>query len=75
MTVKKDILSDPIIGENGVYILAVSNITAPSETEQKAGSDVARNYIERSFDSRTNYYAYEALKELAKIKDNRREFY
>lgn len=75
MTVEKDILSDPIIGENGVYILAVSNITAPSETEQKAGSDVARNYIERSFDSRTNYYAYEALKELAKIKDNRREFY
>ncbi len=75
MTLEKGAVSDPIIGENGVYIVSVSNNTTPSETELKTNASLARNYVERSYASRTNYYAYEALKELAKIKDNRREFY
>jgi peptidyl-prolyl cis-trans isomerase D len=72
---EKGKISAPIVGENGVYVLAVNNIDQPSETELKAKVAVVRNYIERSYGARTNYYAYEALKELAKIKDNRREFY
>ncbi len=70
---EKGIVSDPIIGENGVYVLSVNNITEPSETN--TNKDLARNYVERNYSANVNYVAYEALKELAKIKDNRREFY
>lgn len=72
-SLEKDVVSDPIVGENGVYVLSVSNITEPSETD--ANKDLARNYVERNYSANVNYVAYEALKELAKIKDNRREFY
>jgi peptidyl-prolyl cis-trans isomerase D len=72
---EKDLLSQPIIGENGVYVLTVNSITEPGEIENKASIDLSRNYVERNYAARTNYYAYEALKELANIKDNRREFY
>jgi peptidyl-prolyl cis-trans isomerase D len=70
----KGVISDPIAGENGVYLISVTNITEPSG-DDGSGTDLARNYIERSNGAKTNYFAFEALKELAKIKDNRREFY
>jgi peptidyl-prolyl cis-trans isomerase D len=75
VSIEKGVISDPLIGENGVYVLSVNNITEPSDAENKTGSDMARNYVERNYAARTNYFAFEALKELAKIKDNRREFY
>ncbi len=75
LAMEKGVISKPITGENGVYVLSVNNITAPAETDLKTGTELARNYVERSYAARTNYYAYEALKELAKIRDNRREFY
>jgi peptidyl-prolyl cis-trans isomerase D len=74
LALDKGILSDPIIGENGVFVLTVNNINAPAETETN-GSPLAKNYVERNYAARANYYAYEALKELANIRDNRREFY
>lgn len=74
LALDKGILSDPIIGENGVFVLTVTNINAPAETET-TGSTLARNYVERNYAARANYYAYEALKEMANIRDNRREFY
>jgi peptidyl-prolyl cis-trans isomerase D len=73
-SLEKGIISEPITGENGVYVLAVNNIAEPDVTST-AGPSLARNYIERNFAARANYYAFEAIKELAKIKDNRREFY
>jgi peptidyl-prolyl cis-trans isomerase D len=73
-SLEKGVISDPIAGENGVYLISVNNITEPS-AEDISGTDQARNYIERSNGAKTNYFAFEALKELAKIKDNRREFY
>jgi peptidyl-prolyl cis-trans isomerase D len=74
MSLDKGVISDPIIGENGVYVLAVNNTTEPSSSDKQT-SAIARNFVERNYAARTNYYAYEALKELANIKDNRREFY
>jgi peptidyl-prolyl cis-trans isomerase D len=67
-------ISEPIKGENGIYVISVNNITPPA-SEDNTKINMARNYIERNYGARTNYYAYEALKELAKIRDNRREFY
>jgi peptidyl-prolyl cis-trans isomerase D len=75
MSLDKGIISNPIIGENGVYVLSVNNITIPAEANSQSTIAVAKNYIERNYAARANYYAYEAIKELAKIKDNRREFY
>lgn len=75
LSLEKDVISAPIIGENGVYILSVNNINTPSETENQTAVNIQRNYVERNYAARTNYYAYEALKELAEIQDNRREFY
>jgi peptidyl-prolyl cis-trans isomerase D len=74
-SMEKGVISAPIIGENGVYVLSVNNITTPSEAESQATVNLSRNYVERNYAARTNYYAYEALKELAEIRDNRREFY
>jgi len=68
----KGAVSKPVVGENGVYVLSVNNINAP---EEPANTELSRNYVERNYAARTNYYAYEALKELANIKDNRRMFY
>jgi|WetSurMetagenome_2_1015567.scaffolds.fasta_scaffold01803_4 peptidyl-prolyl cis-trans isomerase D len=74
-SLEKGTISDPIIGENGVYVLVVINITVPSEVEKENSVNLSKNYVERNYAARTNYFAYEAIKELAKIKDNRREFY
>lgn len=75
LALEKGVISSPIIGENGVYVLSVNTISTPAETELQAGTDLARNYVERNYAAKTNYFAFEALKELARIKDNRREFY
>lgn len=69
---EQGVVSEPIIGENGVYVLAVNNINTPGE---QTNPELSRNYVERNYAARTNFYAYEALKDLANIKDNRRMFY
>jgi len=71
---EKGVVSEPIPGENGVYMINVTNITEP-EANIESGIEVSRNYIERGYGAKTNYAAYEALKEMANIKDNRREFF
>jgi peptidyl-prolyl cis-trans isomerase D len=74
LALNKGVVSDPIIGENGVYVLSVNNVNEPAPAEAQT-ANLSRNFVERNYAARTNYYAYEALKELAKIKDHRREFY
>lgn len=74
MAMQKGSISEPIAGENGVYVLSVNNITEPAASDAQTAA-VARNFVERNYAARANYFAYEALKELAKVKDNRREFY
>ncbi len=74
-SLEKGKLSQPIIGENGVYVLAVNDIVEPTEQDLKTMTEAARTNIIRGYGARTNYFALEALKELANIKDNRREFY
>ncbi len=74
MAMQTGTLSAPITGENGVYVLSVNNITEPVASDIQTAA-VARNFVERNYAARANYSAYEALKDLAKVKDNRREFY
>ncbi|MBN1142861.1 MAG: SurA N-terminal domain-containing protein [Bacteroidales bacterium] len=74
MAMQKGTLSEPISGENGVYVISVNNIAEPAASDIQTDA-VARNFVERNYAARANYFAYEALKDLAKVKDNRREFY
>jgi peptidyl-prolyl cis-trans isomerase D len=74
-SLEKGKVSQPIVGENGVYVLAANDIVQPSEEELKSMTEAVRNNIMRGYGARTNYLALQALKELANIKDNRREFY
>jgi peptidyl-prolyl cis-trans isomerase D len=74
MAMQKGTISEPITGENGVYVLSVNNITEPAASDVETAA-VARNFVERNYAARANYYTYEALKGLANVKDNRREFY
>jgi len=74
-SLEKGKVSQPIIGENGVYVITVNDVVQPGETEVKAMTEQVRSNIIRNYGARTNYNTYEALKELANIKDNRREFY
>jgi peptidyl-prolyl cis-trans isomerase D len=74
MAMQKGTISEPITGENGVYVLSVNSITEPAASDIQTTA-VARSFVERNYAARANYFAYEALKDLAKVKDNRREFY
>ncbi|MBN2481750.1 MAG: SurA N-terminal domain-containing protein [Bacteroidales bacterium] len=67
-------LSIPITGENGVYVMTVKDMS----DDVAGGSqsmEQARMYIEQNYSVLTTYYAYDALRELAGIEDNRREFF
>ena len=67
-------ISDPITGNNGVYVISPTNINEPEEPDEK---DIMneRALIERNFATRVYYSAYEILKEIAKIDDLRANFY
>lgn len=66
-----DQLSQPVNGNNGVYVIVVSNIVDPAETalaSQKSRMTTLR-------ESQANYEAFEALREAANIQDNRAKFF
>ncbi len=70
----KDKISAPIKGKNGVYIFVVTSITpAPDAKGMNLSADKTK--LSQGVQSRANYQAYEALKELADITDNRAKFY
>lgn len=74
LTLEQGRLSEPIVGENGVFVLEVQNFTGNvSESQQQV--DQVRRYIEQDYSILTTYYAYDALKEVADVEDNRREFF
>ncbi len=69
----KSKISEPIIGNNGVYVVYVSNITnAPIAPNSYADSKKRMGY---TYQSRASYECNNALKKLADIVDNRSKFY
>ncbi len=63
-------LSYPIKGENGVYIIEVTNIT-----RQDISPEIYKQRELQQMQRTAAYRAYEALKEAADIKDKRYRFY
>ncbi len=68
----QDILAGPVKGNNGVYIITVTNITNPEETENHTA---ILSRLKSTYNSRAGYEAFEALKESANIVDKRYKFY
>ena len=67
-----DRLTNPVKGLNGVYVLDVTSVTEPEKITDF--SQVKTNLL-TTYRTRTNFEAYNALKEHAKIKDERSKFF
>lgn len=68
---KVNVLSKPIKGENGVFVLAVTSVnegTLPKDFKNK------QKEMEQQSAGRTDYEMYDALKEKANIEDHRGKF-
>ncbi|MEA1886343.1 MAG: peptidylprolyl isomerase [Bacteroidota bacterium] len=65
-------LSDPIEGENGIFIISVNNVNVE---EQGPGTDIIRNRLASTHEARASFEVFEALKEEADIEDKRYKFY
>ena len=68
-----DEISEPIIGNNGVYVITVTSVNKPENLEfLKEREKIS---YERSYASQANYASFEALKKKAEVVDNRAEFF
>ncbi len=65
-------ISEAIVGENGVYVVRVDEIT---EVPEATDLTFIQDEMARSFESRIDVEVFEALKENAGIVDNRSKFY
>ncbi len=68
-----DQISKPMIGESGVFVIAVTNRTEPPVEEAVDPAVKAR--LKYSMESRSNYEAYNALLDAANVQDNRLELF
>jgi len=72
-TLEKGKLSTPIKGNQGVYVLSVTNTTTDEVTNETV--NVYKSRLEQGYQYRTNYQAYQALKDNANVIDKRYKFF
>ncbi|MBE9466941.1 MAG: SurA N-terminal domain-containing protein [Bacteroidetes bacterium] len=72
ITLPKDKLSEPIIGNNGIYVIVVKSIKKPNENLDINKEKV---FLTQNLLNQIEYHSYEALKENSNIKDSRSKFY
>jgi peptidyl-prolyl cis-trans isomerase D len=68
---KQGIVSGPVKGNNGVFMLTVNNVTTAGAQDLK----LLKDRLLATFQMRGNYEAYEALRKGANIIDKRYKFY
>jgi len=73
-SLEKDKFMGPIKGANGVYVLKATSVTPAMIPEGKDWTEDQFKLTD-ALRKRANYQAYEALKTLADIKDNRAKFF
>lgn len=71
-TLESNVVSKPIEGTRGVYVVQVKN-KSEQPIEDKISSE--RSYLTTSLTSRVRYEVYNAIKEASEIEDNRSNFY
>jgi peptidyl-prolyl cis-trans isomerase D len=69
--VKQGVVSGPVKGTNGVYMLVANNVT----TTQGEDLKLIRDRLKTNFQMRGSYEAYESLRKGANIIDKRYKFY
>ena len=67
-----DQISGPLVGESGVFVIAVTNRTEATAAEDDAAAKARLKY---SLESRSNYEAYNALVDAANVQDNRLDIF
>lgn len=72
LALEKDEISKPLEGNNGVYVIQITNITEPETTGNLA---LQKQSLKRTFQSRVQRQVLEVLKDNAEITDNRINFY
>ncbi len=65
-------ISEPIKGDVGVFVVQVSEITAPPAAKDYLAN---QTQVQTSIKQRVDYELFEALKEKADVQDNRAKFY
>ena len=65
-------VSEPIKGENGVYVISVSSAT---DQPQMNDQGMVRMRMAGMYSNRVNYEAFNVLKKIADIQDERSKFY
>jgi len=68
---KQGVVSGPVKGDNGVFMLTVNSATASSDEDLK----LLKERLTSTFQMRGSYEAYEALRKEADIVDKRYKFY
>lgn len=73
LSLEENVMSEPIIGTNGVYVINVTSVTNPDISDTRIASEKAR--LIRAKEARANVEPLNALKEEAKIVDGRAKFF
>jgi peptidyl-prolyl cis-trans isomerase D len=68
---KQGVVSGPVKGSNGVYMLALNNLTATQGEDLK----LLHDRLKTTYQMRGTYEAYDALRKAANIVDKRYKFY
>ena len=68
-----DKISQPLVGESGVFVVSVTDRSEPS-TEAEDSEEV-KTRLKYAIESRSNYDAYNALVDAAKVQDNRLDLF
>jgi peptidyl-prolyl cis-trans isomerase D len=70
-SIPENTLSEPVRGENGVYVIRVNSVSIPEEKNL----DQTKSMLVQSKQARVRIEAFETLKENADINDNRHKFF
>jgi len=70
---EKGKMSAPVKGNQGVYMVLVTNESSDEVTDDTV--DAFKNRLEQGYQYRTNYQAFQALKDNANVVDKRYKFY
>jgi peptidyl-prolyl cis-trans isomerase D len=69
---KANVLSAPVKGDNGVYVILVTKV---NDVKSPADMKVFKDELINPLKSRSEFEAFNALKEISDVKDNRFRFY
>jgi hypothetical protein len=68
-----DQISQPLVGESGVFVISVTNRSG--EDASATVDESTRSRLKYSLESRSNFEAYNALVEAADVQDNRLDLF